>query len=131
MSDISDILLIANMPTIKKMLENVCSEYETNSKYHLKRIYEDNKLVGFWVYEDEADGFRNLLEGHYIGNNRFMALKMFREMSLGVTNLRAKVQKVNERIWKTYLRLGFKIVNDDGINYILERGKSWAKQSAA
>ena len=132
MSDISELLFEANTSIIKKMFENICNEYELNPKYHVKRTYEENKLVGFWVYEDEADGYRNLLEGHYIGKDRFMALKMYKEMSKGISKLRAKVQKVNDRVWKTYLRIGFKIIVDDGINYLLEKGgKSWAKQSAA
>jgi hypothetical protein len=121
--NIAEILFKANIPTLKKIFANVCHEYETNPKYRVKKIYEDLKLVGFWVYVDEDDGYRNLLEGHYIGKNRCMALKMFREMTFGATKLRAKVQKVNDRVWKTYLRIGFKIVQEDLGNYILQRGK--------
>ena len=122
MSDILEILFQANIPTIKKILGSVCDEYENNPKYSLKRIYENEKLVGFWVYEDELDGFRNLKEGHYIGKNRFMALRMFREMSKGARKLRARVQKVNTKVWETYLKIGFHIISDDGINYTLQRG---------
>ena len=120
--EISDILFEANTPTIKKILRIVCDEYETNSKYCVKKIYEDIKLVGFWVYSDEEDGYRNLLEGHYIGSNHFMALRMFREMTKGSLKLKAKVQKANERVWKTYLKIGFKITDEDQGNYFLKRG---------
>lgn len=121
--EIEDILFEANIQTLKKIFHDICKEYETNPEYHLERTYENGRLVGFWVYRDDKDGYRNLLEGHYLGNNPFMAIRMYKKMTHGIDRVRAKVQKVNERVWKTYLKIGFKIVNEDLGNYLLQRGE--------
>lgn len=122
MSELGDFVFAAYAFIVKANIENLISEYENNKEYTTKKIYEDGRIVGYWVTKEDADGFRNLVEGHYLGKNRFMALRMFREMSRGAAKLRATVQKVNKPVWEAYLRQGFKIVSQNSNSLILERG---------
>ena len=104
----------------RKIVDNICNQYETDSKYHLDKIYEDGQLKGFFAWYDTAD-YRMLEAGYYKGNNPFTALRMYKKMKKGATVLRALIQKPNERIWKTYLHIGFKIIGEDLNNYLMEK----------
>lgn len=117
--EIWDIMWDTMKDHYKKMVERICRDYETNSKYKLFKIFEDGQLKGFYCYYD-TDNYRMLEAGYYVGKDRFMALKMFNKMRQGANVLRACVQKPNERMWQAYIRRGFKIIGEDMNNYILE-----------
>lgn len=103
----------------RDIVNNICQQYETDSKYHLDKIYEDGQLKGFFAWYDTVD-YRMLEAGYYTGSNPFVALKMYKKMKKGAKVLRCLIQKPNERVWKTYLNIGFKVIGEDLNNYLLE-----------
>ncbi len=116
---ISDILWETMKDHYRKMVDNICERYETDPKYKLFKIYENEELKGFFCYYD-TDEYRMLEAGYYIGENPYTTLKMFKKMKQGASVLRAFIQKPNEKVWRTYLRIGFKIIDEDLNNYLLE-----------
>ena len=120
MSEISDIMWETMKGYWRTIVDNICNSYETDSKYHLDKVYEDGQLKGFFAWYDTND-YRMLEAGYYKGTDRLMALKMYRKMKKGAKVLRALVQKPNERVWKTYMAIGFKIIGEDLNNYLLEK----------
>ncbi len=119
MSEISDIMWNTMQSHYRIIVNNICNEYENNPKYTLKKIYEHENLVGFFCYYD-TDTYRMLEAGYYIGNNPFTALRMYRWMKKGVKTLRAFIQKSNQKVLDTYLHIGFKVIDKDLNNYLLE-----------
>lgn len=118
--NISDIMWETMKDHWRVMVDTICRGYETDSKYTLEKIHEDGELKGFFVWYDTPD-YRMLEAGYYIGNNPFIALKMYKKMKRGAKVLRAFIQKPNERVWKTYLHIGFKVIGEDSNNYLLEK----------
>ena len=115
MSALTSIVIKAMLPAIEKHADMVCNEYETNPKYRILKI-ED----GFCVCHDDGD-IRWLDEAHYLGNNKFMSVKMWKFMTKGAKILRLPVQKLNTKMVEFYKRIGFKIIQENEINYIMER----------
>jgi hypothetical protein len=118
--NISDIMWETMKEHWRAMVDTICRGYETDPKYTLEKIYEDGVLKGFFVWYDTPD-YRMLEAGYYIGSNPLVALKMYKKMKRGAKVLRAFIQKPNERVWKTYLHIGFKVIGEDLNNYLLEK----------
>lgn len=103
------------------ILENVCNKYENDSKYHIKKFEEGGQTVGFCVSHDENE-IRYLDEAHYIGQNKWVSVKMWKFLTKGAKTLRCLVQKTNVKMYEMYLRMGFKVIKSDEYNNLMERG---------
>lgn len=121
MSEIADIIWETMSKHIKVILEDVCDTYEKDTKFHIKQFREEGKLKGVCIYHD-AGGIRWLDEAHYLGNNTWIALKMWKWMTKNAKILRIKALKVNKKMFDMYIRMGFKIIEEDNQCYLLERG---------
>lgn len=121
MKTIADIMWDTMQGYWRDIVNAMCLKYENDPKYHLEKIFEAGELAGFFVWYD-AEKYRMLEAGYYVGKNPFLALRMYRKMAKGAAVLRAFVQKPNERVWRTYLNMGFKIIGEDDNNYLLEKG---------
>lgn len=119
--DISDIMWITMEKHLRKQIDNKCEEYQYSEKYHIKQFFDNNELTGFCVYHDSGN-IRCLDEAHYIGKNPYVALKMWKWLSDGAKKMQLIAQKTNEKMWKSYIRMGFKIIKEDENNYLMERG---------
>ena len=121
MKEMSDVLFEAMLESVKKMIKERCQEILDNSKYLIKKIYENNDLVGFCVCHDDGD-FRVLDECHYLGKDKYACLRMWKFMTSGKKKLRIICQKVNEKMADYYKNgLKFNIVSEDSITYVFER----------
>jgi RimJ/RimL family protein N-acetyltransferase len=120
--EIADIFWLAMRETLRNTVRINLSKYETDNKYTVEKIYDGKELTGFCVYHDDGD-FRVLDECHYIGTNKYAALKMWKFMTKGKTNLRIICQKANEKMSRVYQDLGFKIISETDIDFIYERVK--------
>jgi hypothetical protein len=120
MKTISDIMWETMSKHLRKVIDGVCDKYEKEDKYHIKKFYENGELQGFCVYYDEK-GVRYLSDGHYLGKNRFVALKMWKFMIKDAKILRAIVQKSNLPIIEGYKKRGFTIINQNEFNIIFEK----------
>ena len=120
MKTIADIMWETMQSHLKNIVEKICNVYESDSKYHVKKFYENNELMGFCVYYDE-DGVRFFSEGHYIGKNKFVALKMWNFVRKGAKIIRSVVQKTNTLMINIAIKLKFKIIKEDEINLFFEK----------
>ena len=120
--EICDIMWLTMSDKIRLMVNKACEKYETDAKYQIKKFYEDRMLKGFCVCHDEGE-FTVLDEAHYIGFNKYVALKMWKFMTTDKHKLRIICQKVNTKMAELYKRIGFKIVGEDFHNFTFERVK--------
>lgn len=119
--EIHDILWETSHRFIKESIKNICHMYETDHKYNVKKFYDrSNKLEGFAVYCDEKD-FRYIAEIHYIGTDKYVALRMYKWLIKGAKKIRLTCQKSNKRIIGFYTNLGYKIIDQDFNNLLLEK----------
>ena len=120
MSEVSDLIFQATTPVFKKIIEDKSKEYETGHK--IMKIYDSKSvLVGLCVYHD-FDNIRFLDEAHYIGKNKYMALRMYKWVTNTKNKLSLTVQKANSRMYEFYKRMGFKVIDENAANFLLERG---------
>lgn len=115
-----DVISKTMTPLFHKRLKEYIHNYDTDPKYKILKIEENNELQGFCIYYDELD-YRVLSEIHYIGKNPYAALKMYKWAIKGAKTLIATVQKFNTKVLKTYFKLGFEIINQDNNHYLLEK----------
>lgn len=120
MSEISDFIFEANKNIFKKILEEKCKEYEPEFVKKIM-IYEYNKLMGIVIYFD-WENIRYILEGHYLGLNKFVFFKnwrnLFRDKNINI--FKSTIQKSNTKIVKFYSKMKFKIIAQDEFNLYLE-----------
>ena len=121
--DIADVFWIAMSETLKNSVRLNLKKYEDDKKYRVKKIYEGMELKGFGVCHDDGD-FTVLDECHYIGDNRFTSVRMWKFMTFGKNKLRIICQKTNTKMNEYYKKIGFKIVGTTAIDNIFERVKS-------
>jgi len=121
---LADIMWNTMKKHYREIVENICNNYEIESKYRLKKIYEKDELVGFYCYYDTPD-FRFLEFAAYTGKNRFIATKIWKAMTNTKNNIRLQVQTVNKRMFEFYAKRGFVVIAGDDNNTIMERGTSW------
>ena len=121
-AELADIIWQTMSDKFRKIVEMGCWEYENNPKYKIIKFYEENVLKGFCVYHDENDT-RILDEAHYIGNNRFIALKIWRIWTENKSKLRADIQKANTKMIKFMKQMKFKIIGESLTNIVFERVK--------
>ena len=119
MSELTALIFKTMTPVFEKIIDEKCNEYESNKSYKIHKYYNDDKLNGCLVYHDDGD-YRYVDEIHYNGENRFTVLKMYRLLKEGGKKLRGTIQKQNDRLFNVYLRLGFRVVAEDKINYFVE-----------
>lgn len=116
----AEIIFEACKDIIKKNIEIKCQEYDfpfMKKKY----FYEDEKIVGVLIYFDDTQT-RWIMEGHYIGKDKYIFLKnwrnLFRDKNINCFKLTA--QKVNKKMINFYLKNKFFINGEDYINYYFE-----------
>jgi hypothetical protein len=119
--NIADIMWQTMESHVKEIVKNVCDTYKKDPKYKILEIIEHNELKGFAVYHDDND-IRYIHEVHYIGKNKFVALKFWKWFKKGITKMRAVVQKSNTKMFDLYKRIGFSVVSEDNFNIYLKRG---------
>ena len=120
--DMADVFWIAMSETLKNSVRLNLKKYEDDKKYRVKKIYEGMELKGFCVCHDDGD-FTVLDECHYIGDNRFTSVRMWKFMTFGKKKLRIICQKANTKMANYYKRLGFKIIGETDIDFTLARVK--------
>jgi ribosomal protein S18 acetylase RimI-like enzyme len=118
--ELHDIVWKRNKKHLYNLIKDKCDEYKNNKKYKINKTYENNKLVGFCVYHDEKE-YRFMDEVCYIGQNRYFALKMWRWAIKDAQKIRLIVQKWNKKLIEFYKKTGFKCIDYDEFNYLLER----------
>ncbi len=111
MSEISRILFESNRGILQKTFDQICDAYETNPVFRVKKFYEGGVVKGFCVTM-ERDGLRILSEAHYVGNDKYAALRMWKWMTRGAKTMQASVMKVNTRICDFLKKHGFVIIDD-------------------
>ena len=94
----AEIIFEACKDIIKKNIEIKCQDYDLpfmKKKY----FYEDEKIIGLLIYFDE-NKTRWILEGHYLGKDKYIFLKnwrgLFRDKNINLW--KATVQKVNKKM---------------------------------
>jgi len=120
--DIADVFWIAMSETLKNSVRLNLKKYETDEKYRIKKIYENQELRGFCVCHDEDD-FTVLDEAHYIGQDKYAALKMWKFMTAGKKKLKIICQKANTKMSEYYQKIGFKIIGETPLDFVFERVK--------
>jgi hypothetical protein len=120
--DIADVFWIAMSETLKNSVRLNLQKYEDDEKYRIKKIYEGIELKGFCVCHDEDD-FTVLDECHYIGSDKYAALKMWKFMTAGKKNLRIICQKANTKMAEFYKNIGFKIIGESDLDFTFTRVK--------
>ena len=118
--NISDIMWATMVGHIRQQMNKICDKYETDSPYKIRKFYDKNELKGFCVYHDSGN-IRCLDEAHYIGVDKFVALKMWKWLTKDAKTLHILAQKSNEKMWAMYMRMGFDIIQEDEFNYLMER----------
>lgn len=118
MSEISDLIFEANKKLYKITIEESCKIYE-NDSYNIEKIYENNKLVGIFIYID-LDGIRYLDEAHYIGKDHIKGFKYWRKMFDKNKRYRTRVLKFNTRMLDFYKKMKFNIIKEDESFFYLE-----------
>ncbi len=122
MSEIGHLLFEANKETMLKTFELFVNAYETNPLFRTKRFYDGDVLTGYCVTMDR-DGMRILSEAHYIGNNKMMAVKMWKWMTQGARVMQVSVMRTNTKIIDFFKRSDFKIIDDSQpLNIIFKCG---------
>ena len=122
MNTLAGILWQTSEKHLRSAVENLCKDYETNPKYHLKKFFEKGELMGFCVYYDVVD-FRVLEGGFYLGNNKTIFLKMWKFCTRGAKKMRALVHKTNYKIIDFFQKMKFKEISEDSCHYVFERGE--------
>ena len=120
--DIADVFWIAMQDTLKESVRLNLRKYEENKKYTVYKYYDGLQLTGFCVYHDETD-FRVLDECHYIGINKYAALKMWKFMTSGQKRLKIICQKANTKMAEFYKKIGFTIIGETGLDFTFSRVK--------
>ena len=120
MNELADIMWQTMNGHYKAIVENICKEYEDSGKYKIKKIYEHGQLKGFYCYIDMPE-WRYIEFGAYFGKDRFTALKMWKELTRGIKNIRLLAQCVNSVMVEFYKRQGFKVIQSDLNNLLMER----------
>jgi len=120
MSELSDLLWKSNQKYLKNFFDEMCDAYENDKTATIKKFYEDGVLKGFCMIKD-IDGVRILSEAHYLGDNKYTALKMWKFMIKGASKVRASVFKNNHCMIDFLKRLKFDIVDEVSTNFIMER----------
>lgn len=111
MSEISRILFESNRDILQKAFDQICDAYETNPMFRVKKFYEGDEVKGFCVTM-ERDGLRVLSEAHYVGNNKYTAVRMWKWMTRGAKTLQVSVMRVNTRICEFFKNHGFEVIDD-------------------
>jgi hypothetical protein len=120
LSRISDFIFEANKEIFRNIFDIKCKEYEQEFIKKIE-IIEDNVLSGIIIYFD-WEGVRYLLEGHYLGKDKFKFTKYWRKIFRDekVHTFKATIQKVNTKMLKFYKKMNFKIIAEDDFNFCLE-----------
>jgi RimJ/RimL family protein N-acetyltransferase len=118
--EISDVMWEAMAYYYRETVRRMCEEYETNPKYHVTKVIEGIRLVGFSVYYDEND-YRFLEAGYYIGEDKMRFMREWHRLTRGQKKLRANVQRANLPMIRFYKKMGFKIIDEDFNNILFER----------
>jgi hypothetical protein len=113
MCEISELIFEANKEFYKKNIEAGLKIYD-NPNYKIEKIYEANKLVGFFT-AIELEGIIYLEEGHYLGKNPVNFLKMWKKIFDRKKVYRTIILKVNEKMCNFYKKLKFKIIKEDNM----------------
>src|ERR1035438_10124350 len=109
--DIADIYWETNKDNFKRFIIEMLEAYQKDTRYTIKRYYNEEKLEGFCVIRD-IDGIRILSEAHYIGNNKYIALKMLKFMTKGATKIQASVLRSNTNMIDFLKRIHCEIIDD-------------------
>jgi hypothetical protein len=120
MNELAKIMWETMSDKYKMIVENICNEYESNPKYTVKKIHEGLNITGFYCYYDTPE-FRFIEFGAYTGKNKFMALKMWKELTKGLKVIRLLSQNCNGKMVEFYKRQGFKVIQSDLNNLLMER----------
>lgn len=119
--EMAEILWQSSEKLLKEAVQRIANMYESDEKYKILKIKENGELMGFVIYYDEEDGFRNLAESHYLGKNNYAFLKMAKFCLKDAKKLRVAVLKSSNRMIDFYKNINFKIVNEDLNKLLLER----------
>jgi hypothetical protein len=115
-----DLIFESMTPVFKDILKNKIKEYEPDFIKKIEYI-EDEELKGLLVYFIDNKTCW-LLEGHNLSKNKFFLYKFIRNFikDKNIEIFKVTIQKINKKIFKFYLFLGFQIVAEDKNNIVLE-----------
>lgn len=119
MNELAEILWETTIEHFKGAIENQCVAYETDSKYHLKKVYEAKVLKGFFVYYD-TDDCRVLEGAYYTGKDKLMFLKMWKWSMKGAKVMRILIHKTNIKMIDFVKKVKFKKIDEDTCFYVFE-----------
>lgn len=123
MTTIADIVWGTMKDHYRTIVETICHEYETNPKYHIKKVIENGELVGFGVYYDTLD-CRVMEAGYYTGTDPRAFFRLWRWGTKGIKILRAVVQKPNKRMVDWYRHMKFAEIAEDMNNIVFEKRRA-------
>jgi len=116
--EISDLIFEANKETLKNLISKECEKYKEG--HIINKVYENRKLTGVFIYQDKEDNKRILEEAHYMGNNKYIFLRAWRNTFDKTKHCLAKTTKGNDRMLKFLKKMKFKVYDMDNVNYFLE-----------
>jgi hypothetical protein len=116
----TEFIFKAMTPVFKAILSEKIKDYEP--EFVKKEEYRENgKLKGLFIYFI-CDGVVWILETQNISKNKFFFVKHFRKIfkDKSINVVKVMVQKLNKKVFKFYIKLGFKIIEENGFNACLE-----------